>query len=135
MSSKVLLPSLSEHGWTNSPMATAAQLFSHFLLSDRSQTYLYEDKVSSLPWIIQETQKDMTRTITLVQSTLTEYYGRYFNDVVVEVTEIPNTEDPSKGQISIYLKFKDTEGEEFVLGKLIHLIDSTVSKVIDISNG
>lgn len=135
MTSKVLFPALSEDGWTNSPMKVADYLFSHFLLSDKSQTYLYDDNVSSLPWIIQNTQKDMTRTITDTQTTLSNYFSRYFNDVVVEVSEIPNLEDPSKGQISIYLRFTDNTGEEFVLGRMVHLVDSIISNVVTIING
>lgn len=135
MTSKVVFPALSEDGWTNSPMKVADYLITDFLLSDRSQSYLYKDHVSSLPWIIQNTQKDMTRTIVDVQTTLVTYFSRYFNDVVAEVTEIPNVEDPSKAQISIYLKFVDDTQEEFVLGRMIQLIDSKIADVVTLSNG
>lgn len=135
MTSKVLLPSLSEDGWTNSPMKVGDYLMSHFLLSDYSQTYLYKDKVSSLPWIIQNTQKDITDTVLLTQTTLSEYFTRYFNDVVVEVTEIPNTLEPSKGQISIYVQFSDTEGNEYVLGRMVTIIDSKINEIITLNNG
>lgn len=135
MSSKVLFPSLSEDAWVSNSVKTADNLMSHFLLSDYSQTYLYKGLVSSLPWIIQNTQGDMTRTLQLVQATLVTYFTRYFNNVVCEVTEVPNTTDPSKGQISIYLKFTDTENKEYVLGRLITIIDTKISEIINISNG
>lgn len=135
MSSKVLFPALSVDGWANSPMKVADLLFSHFILSDFSQTYLYKDEVSSLPWIIQNTQKDMTRTLTDVQSTISRYFARYFNNVVAEVDEVPNVEEPSKAQISIYLRFTDSEGIDYVLGRLIQIIDSKIAEVITINNG
>lgn len=135
MTSKVLLPSLNENGWVNSPVTVADALFSHFLLSDYSQTYLYKDQVSSLPWIIQNTQGNITDTIIATQDTLNKYFIRYFDNVVVEVTEIPNASEPSKGQISIYLQFTDTEGVQHVLGRLITIIDSKISEIISINNG
>lgn len=135
MSSKVLFPSLSEDSWVSNTAKVADYLMSHFLLSDYSQTYLYVGQVASLPWIIQDTQRDMSRTVQVVQSTLIEYFTRYFNNVVAEVTEVPNETDPSKAQISIYLKFTDTENQEFILGRLIKLIDSKVSEIININNG
>jgi len=135
MSSKVLYPELSEAGWESSSIRVADNLFSCFFASDYSQTYLYDGLVSSFAWIIQDTQNDITRTITLTQKTLSDYFTRYFNSVVVEVSEVPNTEDPSKQQLSIYLKFTDTENREYVLGKLIRMSDMKVNEIIDISNG
>lgn len=135
MTSKVLLPSLSENGWIDSPVTVSDALFSHFLLSDYSQTYLYKDQVSSLPWIIQDTQGNISDTIIATQDTLSKYFIRYFDNVVVEVTEIPNIAEPSKGQISIYLQFTDTEGVQHVLGRLITIIDSKISEIISINNG
>jgi len=135
MSSKVLFPSLSEDGWVNTPLKVADLLFSHFILADKSQTYMYDDMVASFPWIIQNTQKDITQTIIQTQETLRSYFIRYFNDVVVEVSEVPNVLEPSKGQISIYLRFTDTEGTDHVLGKLLTIIESKVAEIIDISNG
>lgn len=135
MTSKNFLPTLSEDGWVNSSVKVCDQLFSHFLLSDYSQTYLYDGLVSSFPWIILETQKDMTRTITLTQQTLSSYFTRYFNNVVVEVAEVENIEEPSVAQISIYLSFTDTEGEQHSLGKLLQIADLKVQKIIDLNNG
>lgn len=135
MSSKAFLPSLSVDGWVNSSIKTADYLFSHIFLSDYSQTYLYTGFVTSLAWIIQATEGNMAETIRLTQLQLGEYFTRYFNNVVVEVTEVENIENPSKGQISIYLRFTDTENKEYVLGKLLTIIDSKITEVVNINNG
>ena len=134
MASKVYYLSLSEDAYVNNSTKVADYLFSDFLLSDYSQTYLYLGHVSSLAWILQDTQGDMSRTTQSVQTTLVDYFTRYFNNVVCEVTEVPNQTDPSSAQISIYLKFTDTENKEFVLGKLIDVIDTKIAKIIDINN-
>lgn len=131
MGSKVLFPSLSEDGWVTNSAKVADYLPCHFLESDYSQSYLYKEHVSSLAWILQDTQGDMTKTIQAVQITLVTYFSRYFDNVVCEVTERPNPTDPSNAAISIYLKFTDTENKELVLGKLVDITDMKFSQIIE----
>ena len=135
MADAILYPSLSEDGWVSSPEKTADYLMSTFLVSDYSQTYLYKGLVSSLPWILQDNQGNIARACTAVRDTLNTYFSRYFNNVVVEVNEVENTESPTKGQMSIYVKFADKTGKEHVLGKLLKLADSIVESIITINNG
>ena len=135
MAEATLYPSLSEDGWVTSPDKTADYLLSCFIVSDYSQTYMYTGEVSSLPWILQDTQGDMTRTLVDVRLTLSKYFSRFFDSVNVDVTEIPNVENPTKAQISIYVKFKDKSGKEHILGKLLQLSDTIVESVVTINNG
>lgn len=135
MANKIVYPSLSEDGWVSSGIKIGDNLFSCFLISDYSQSYIYSGLISSFPWILQETQNDMSRTISLTQQTLSDYFSRYFNNVIVEVMEIDNLTDPSKGQISIYVKYSDSDNKEYVLGKMLEIADLTVKKIIDINNG
>jgi len=127
-------PTLSEDGWVSSPMKICDYLLSWFFLSDYSQSYIYHKSISSLPWILLETQKDINQTVTLTQQTLYLYFSRYFDKVLVEVSEVPNIEEPSKGQISIYIKFTDKNGKEHVVGKMLHIVDTTIEKIISIIN-
>ncbi len=135
MTTNKKMPSLSEDGWVNNSIKTCDYLLSHFFLSDYSQSYIYHGQVSSLPWIIQQTQGNMSRTVSLTQQTLSGYFSRYFNNVVVEVSEIEDANNPSKGEITIYVKFTDAENKEYVVGKLLHITDLTISKIINLSNG
>jgi hypothetical protein len=134
MSNKIYLPSLSEDGWVNSSSKIADYLISHFRLSDYSQTYIYHENVSSLPYILQKTQGSIFNTVKETESILSTYFSRYFNNVVVDVSEIPNTEDPSKGQISIYLKFTDSDNKTYDLGKLLEVRDTTIERIINLDN-
>lgn len=134
MSSKVLVPSLSEDSWASGSIKVADILLSHFFLSDYSQTYLYPGMVSSLPWILQETQKDMPRTLSLTQSTLSNYFNKHFNNVVVEVSEVENKTNPSKAQISLYIRFTDSENKDYVMGKLLEIADTKITKIINQNN-
>jgi len=129
------LPSLSEDGWVDTTIKKADYLLSHFFLSDYSQSYIYFTKVSSLPWIIHKTQGNMSETVSMTQSVLSNYFSRYFNSVVVEVAEVINEAEPSVGQIRIYIQFTDETGKDFVLGKLLEIADLTIRKIIDLNNG
>ena len=135
MAENALYPSLSEDSWITSPERTADYLFSNFFVADYSQTYLYPGLISSLPWILQDTQGDISRAQTDIRQTLTTYFSHYFNNVDVSADEVPNEEEPSKVHISIYVKFTDSTGQERVLGKILRLNETIVEKIIAINNG
>ena len=135
MTSLATMPSLSEDGWVTDSVKVADYLLSHFFLSEYSQTYIYHQQVSSLPWILQVTQGDMSATIDKTRRTLSEYFSRYFNNVEVEVLDVTSEETPSKAAISIYIKFTDKEGKEHVFGKFLEMADLTITKIVNINNG
>lgn len=134
MANKKFYPSLSEDGWVNNSVKLADKLLSDFFISDFSQTYLYSGAVSSFPWIIQNKQGNIAETAALVQKTLNVYFSRYFNNVVVESQDQTSVDSPSKGQITLYIKFTDSEGIEYVVGKLLEVADMQISKIINLNN-
>lgn len=134
MANKKHYPSLSEDGWVNNSVKLADKLLSDFFISDYSQTYLYSGAVSSFPWIIQNKQGNVTETAALVQSTLNVYFSRYFNNVVVESQDQTSADSPSKGQITLYVKFTDDDGIEYVVGKLLEIADMNITKIINLNN-
>lgn len=135
MADNILLPSLSEDGWLTSSVSKADALFSHFILSDYSQTYIYYGNITSFPWILQKNQGNIKSLINDLQNSLTLYFGRYFNNVQVESTEEPNLNSPSKQIITIYISFEDSDNKVYNLAKLLEISDLKVKKIIDISNG
>ena len=135
MNAKVLLPTLSDDGWVNASIKTADYLLSSFFISDFSQTYIYHGNVSSLPYIIQANQGDILKTCGETRNVLETYFSRYFNNVVVEVTEVPNKEDPTAVGLGIYIKFTDTDNKEHILGKILEIANTSIKKIIDINNG
>ena len=135
MSENYQLPTLSPEGWVQSTAEQADYLISHFFTSEYSQSYFYNSNVSSFQWIIQNAQGDMNKTIADLKSTLSIYYNRYFNDVVVEITYKQLPIDSSKVNITLYISFIDKTGKEFILGKTLELINSKISKIISINNG
>lgn len=135
MQNKIMYPSLSEDGWVKSSVKIADKLLCDWFESDFSQSYLYSGLISSLPYIIQNKQGNVAATADEVRLNLTAYFRRYFNDVVVESTDNTSADNPSKGSITLYIKFTDSEGSEYVIGRLFEIADMAVTKIIDLNNG
>ena len=134
MANNIFYPSLSQDGWVNNSIRIADKILSDFFLSDYSQSYVYVGAVSSFAWIIQNQQGDIPNTASLMQKTLNIYFSKYFNNVVIESSEQVNLDSPSKGEITLYIKFTDSEGNEYVLGKLLEIADMTLTKIINLNN-
>ena len=110
------LPTLSEDGWVDSPTKTMDYLFANFFATDYSQSNTFMGEVVSFSKILTDTQGDIQSTISTTRQTLTRYFSRYYNNVVVEVGEVPNLENSSKQQISIYATCTSDAGEIINLG-------------------
>ena len=134
MKTTKVVPSLSTDGWVDDPIKKADYIFSHFFLSDFSQTYNYLGSVSSLAYIIQESQGNAADAVGKTRDTLEGYFSRYFDDVVVEVRDETTASNPSDIVLSIYVSFSQN-GTPYSLGKNITTTNSIIKKVIDISNG
>jgi hypothetical protein len=130
----VPVPTLSFSGWVKSTAEKADYVFSHFYLSERSQTALYRNQVSSLQWIIQNKQGDMTGTCQLIRETLGAYFGRYFKNVSVEVTFKEDPPNTGKVLIKMFIAFFDDEGKEFNLTRLAELENSKFAKIRKLNN-
>lgn len=128
-------PTLDDAGWENSSVQVADKLLSHFFVSEYSQTNEFRDYISSLPYIIQSNQGNIQATALDVQTTLQTYFSKYFNSVVVESSEVPNTLDPNKGQISIYISFTDDQNNQYSVGKMVKFNKTKIEEIVTISNG
>ncbi len=134
MADKILYPSLSSHSWTESPVITADMLMSDFIAAEYSQTYIYKDTVSSLPYIMQETNGEPEKTASMIQKTLETYFNRYFTGVIVETNVMDNTENDGKDSVSIYLQFTDANGVTHNLNKLMSYSNMKFVSMINLNN-
>jgi len=134
MSENYLLPTLSPEGWVQSTAEQADYLISHFFTSLYSQTHIYPKNVSSFQWVIQDAQGDMEKTSSTLKSVLSLYFGRYFDNVDVQVTYEQLPVDTSQVNVTLYVSFTDKSGKDFILGKTIELLNSKISKIISINN-
>lgn len=135
MVTNVTYPSLSEDGWVNNPAKIGDYLLSCFFVADFSQSYIHSGRISSFPWILTDTQGDISRTVSVTREILQSYFSRYFSSVDVEVQEVPNVEEPSKGQLSIYVRYTGSDNVAYVLGKLLQYQNTKIEKIIALNNG
>lgn len=135
MADNLFLPTLSEEGWVQSTAEQADYLLSHFFASEYSQTHIYQGHVASFQWLLQDGQGDMTKTINNIRTTLSLYFAKYFNEVDTEVTYKEETSGSSKITVNIFMSFTDRTGKQYSLGKALDVVDSKISKIIDINNG
>lgn len=134
MSDPIYFPSLSESSWITSSAQQADYLFSHFFESNYSQTEIYKDRISSFAYLLALYSKDPDRLCTEIQSNLQTYFGRYFSSVICEVTWKYNTTNNSIIELTLYLTFKDGEGKEFNLSRLISTAGSKIISVLNSNN-
>lgn len=134
MQEQAFFPSLSETGWVTGPTQIADYLFSHFLESDYSQSFVYKDNVSSFAWVMATEQGNTSRIESLMQRTLTTYFGRYFSNVVVRVSHEEDPADPARLILTIAVDFTDKDGVQYNLGRLLNTINGKITNVIAINN-
>jgi hypothetical protein len=134
MSNIIPVPSLSLDGWVTATASKADYLISHFFLADKSQSQLYKSEVSSLQYIIQANGGDMVKTSVELRTALVAYFARYFGPATVDTSFVQDSANSSKVTISIYVSFTDPDGHEFVLARLVDLLDSKIQKITDLNN-
>ena len=142
MTSKVLFPSLNEEGWTRNSIKVADNLFSHFITSDFSQTYLFRGEVTSQGYIIHNTINNIPQYIKDTEIALKEYFSKYFNNVSCVVEEYTDTvktnnfeeEDSKDIRMSVLLSFTDNDNIRHDLFKVLTISNSKVKSVVNYSN-
>jgi len=125
--------SLDEGGWVTDSNTLLDKLFSDFLLSNYTQTYLYIGNVKSFSWLLETYLKKPVELQENIKTVLTSYLRRYFEKVVVE-TGYRNEKDSSFVELSIYVNCIDNYGRSINLGKILTTEGSVLKKVADLNN-
>lgn len=115
----IAAPSLSEDGWIYSGKGQADYIMACFLASDYSQSYVHYGQVSSFAWLIATygDRSDLLRQQTT--TTLQTLFGRYFNNVVVECSDVTPADKPNTFNMGIYVSFQDADGNTGKLSELV----------------
>lgn len=127
----IVVPTLSGSGWLRSREEKADALLAHFYESDKLQSNIYGDNVSSLQWIIEEHGKDIVKVIELLEDTLNIYLGRYYDAVNTTVSETVNSNN--EVTLRIYCRVSDG-GKEYSFGNLLSIKNSKMIKVMNLNN-
>ena len=131
--SQITIGTLGPDGWVSTPMKKFEYAIGHFFASEYSQTHLFKGSISSLPWVVQESQGNMQDFCTLLEKTLISYLNTMFQNTVVEAVEVP-TDTQFKGEARLYVQVTDYDGTELNLGKVIHTENGLIREIIDIVN-
>ena len=129
------LPTLSATGWVKNIGEKADMLFSHYLVSDYSQTYFYPGEVASLAKDIQINDNKPLKIKSSIEDTLFKYFNRYFESAQVEVAiNNPDPEYPDNINIAINVTVFEG-GYSYNLGKELQTVKGKLIQVFDIANG
>ncbi len=130
------IPSLSESSYIDTPEEAGDYIFSCFLASDYNQSYIYKDKISSYPYIIQQTGNNINLLITTVERTLRVLFERHFSSVEVIVSEDPAAiaAGTDTTAIIIYVSYIGSDGKSYSVGKLIENEGSKIKTITNVIN-
>lgn len=134
MTSIAVYPALTETGWTTSSLEVANKILSDMFESDYSQTYIYTGGVTSLAWIMQQTEGRIYEAIGLLNQSLLNYFNKYFRSVKVDVIETPGSISHLI-ELNVHVTFADKEGIIYNLGRILKMDNLEVVNIVRINNG
>jgi hypothetical protein len=131
----MIVPTLSTFGWVKNPAESADFLLSHMFHSDKFQTCLYGNNITSMPWILEEASGSTDKAVMAVRQAIITYMSRYYDSVQanVSVTEEDSSTSSSKMRMSLDIRLiKD--GVEYQVSRLISLIDGRFKEFVNLNN-
>lgn len=122
------LPTLTTAGWIDDIINKSTKLMDYFLASEHSQSAAYYGRVTSFPKLVQQYSHDPDRLAEETRDALYQYYGQYFENLIVDVVanDLENREGRYNLSIDVALTQRD---KSYSLGRLITLGSS---KILDI---
>ncbi|MBE0438167.1 MAG: hypothetical protein IBX57_00170 [Gammaproteobacteria bacterium] len=129
------VPSLTTTGWLTEISDKADALMAYYITSEKSQSYVYSDSITSLPYHIAVFGDDLNKLETHVQRDLTTYFGRYFDKVEVTIEIKPPLEEGADRYNLEIDAFVVENGFRYNLGRQIQVANKKVTKVFEVNNG
>ncbi len=128
----VVVPELGSGSWVKDPLKQLELLFAHALTSNYSQSTIYPNKVTSIPYIIAKYQQYPESLISEMNKALTAYLLRYFSNVNVQCGLGDETED-NRYDLNISATVT-RDGVTHGLSQIITLKDGKIVNVIRATN-
>lgn len=126
---------LSSSGWARTPQTKADFLLAHFFMAEYSQTHLYRNNVSSLPYLLTKYAGDVHAFASNCRITLDAYLRRYFDSAVSTVDIDPDSLKAGNGRVDIRIGAIVTQdGVSASFGYLVHTLNGAAKKIIKINN-
>jgi hypothetical protein len=129
------VPSLSPSGWVTASNDKADLLFSHYFESNKSQTLIYGDNVSSIQYLLERYAGDITTLTQKLTIDIENYLGRYYDSVLATVTS-DDTPSNLNGNITINIHCDVIEdGVQYSIGGLLEIGNSKIINFFKLNNG
>lgn len=125
----IVLPTLSSEGWVTNTDSIITTLFAHAVLANRSQSTIFDKRVTSLPYLIAVHSTVPSKLCFEIKKALETLYGRYFTTVEV-IVRSSVTDFSSESTYEVYITIiADGISLNKALGvagnKLLDLIEET----------
>lgn len=120
-----------DSGYIYDPYKKLDCLFSDFFEAENSQSYLFNGKITSFPWIIQQKQNDPPAIALEVQQQLRVLFLQYFDDceVICEAT------DTSINSYDLYFYATVRQDQATAsLNKVMSMSDTKIKESLTIRN-
>jgi len=125
------VPNLSHRGFVNDIVGRVDLLLSYFLVANYSQTELYYSKITSLPYLVKRFGEDPRQLVSQVQSSLTTYFSRYFEGILIECDfqYLDRIAATGPYRITIQITALDQNGVRVNIASELSMIDGTFKEI------
>lgn len=119
-----VLPNLGANGWVTDPAMLVPNLLAEMMVSDYSQSTIYNSNVTSIAWLVAKYQNNSMNLASKLENAIGVCYRRYFPSGV-DVSVTVNTPEPTNGKYTISLS----------VVVMVNGIEYSVAKLANVENG
>lgn len=135
MKEGVKVPTLSSDGWVVDPVRALDRLMAYFFESDKSQTYIYGDNISSLAWLYTTYSKDPENLAMEITRTLDQYLSRHYSHAQVSCRSETDKNNENFIELTLAVEVTTKEGRKVDLAKTIRGNNTKITEIINYLNG
>ncbi len=126
------IPSLSEQGWITDPYKILNNAVSYYLLTDVSQSLVFQNNLTSLSYTYYRFINDPDGMASQVTIDLERVLGRYFPQVEVTVDTKALTE--TRYGLLVYVSVLTNDNTKVNLSKVVDMSTSGLRRVLNVNN-
>lgn len=132
------LVTLSLDGTITDPVQKADRLLAYFFVNDHHQSNNQLGRIASLPGIIKESANKPTQASGEIQSSLSDFFSRYYDGVNCDVSVEDGTDQRTAGNdkalnLLVNLTFKQN-GQTYNLARIAKIVNSKLTGIAEVTS-
>ena len=131
--SNICVPTLSVHGYVRSPVMSMSVLLSDALTTYKSQSWLFKDTLTSIPYLVNQYSTKPDTLVQLLQAELQTYFERYYDEVVTNVTQ-DSTPSNTRYKLTVSMH-AIIDNVPYSIAESYNVADSAITKTVNAFNG